>query len=538
MDLPADQRLLYRDLTAKLDAQGDEQQLIRFVGGVLHSLLRRKGDAEFLCAIQDSFTTGLAGRPWQDQLTLAREVIGLVVTKRPEVAVAWQTLNRQEPRPHQRRAADQGEAPAPTDLDDLPDFSLAPDEGDELPPVARPEELVAEYVAAVLERRLALFAAPVLRLPSPVYSHEQPFFLFSPRFSEIAQRFVSRVLLGLMRSDLDRVLYDHMDAALLADEGKLNAFLAERRPDLWAVIMARLGRFASDLRSAHSKLAAAHAGDDGTEFQVVDVPVSRPRVFHVLGVAFTLGNRTHVKPIKLRVNPSAKPDNDEMLALDVITKLRDMAARAGLELPESCDFAFLRMLLDFDATRYARDLADLQALAAHKDTPREAVLECLNKLDAVYPVELADALAITLFHHGGDGAFGFHELYDLALDWGRIAHRPFLLPEIARRPRDLAFQIRDCLRKRIDRNGMGLAVVMLFEVWRVMDRSRFRAELDAALTVFSAFPVAFAGDRDEKVFTEIGSVLFRTLSADPLDAAAAIETVLKLYTPVVERAKR
>ncbi|MBC7905891.1 MAG: hypothetical protein H7Y60_03975 [Rhodospirillaceae bacterium] len=538
MDLPADQRLLYRDLTAKLDAQADEAQLIRFMGGVLHSLLRRKGDAEFLKAVQDSFTTGLTGRSWHDQITLAREVIGLVVTKRPEVAVAWQTLNHQEPRPYQRRAADQGDASVASDLDDLPDFSLAPDETDEVVPGARPEELVADYVASVLERRLALFPAPVLRLPSPVYSHEQPFFLFSPQFFDLAQRFVSRVLLGLMRPDLDRVLYHHMDAALLADEDKLKAFLAERRPDLWAVVLARLGRLAGDLRSVQSKLAAGHAGDDDSEFQMVEVPVTQPRVFRVLGVAFTMGSRTDVKYMKVRVNPSSKPDNDEMLALDVITQLRDMAARVGLELPETCDFAFLRTLLDFDAARYANDLAEMQALAANKDTPRETLLARLNKLDEVYPAEMTDALALTLFYNGSDGAFGFAELYDLGLEWSRTAHRPFLLAEIARRPRDLAFQIRDCLRNRVDRNGMGLSVVMLFEVWRVMDRARFKAEMDAALTVFSAFPVAFAGDRDEKVFTEIGAVLFKTLSTEPLEAANTIETVIRLYTPVAERAKR
>jgi hypothetical protein len=329
-----------------------------------------------------------------------------------------------------------------------------------------------------------------------------------------------------------------MAEALLADENKLKAFLAERRPDLWAVIMARLGRLAADLRSAHVKLASGGDDGDGPEFQVVEVPVSRPRVFRVLGVAFTLGNRTDVKRMKVRVNHSSKPDNDEMLALDIITKLRDMAARAGLELPVLCDFAFLRTLLDLDATRYAKDMAELQALAAHKDTPRETVLERLNQLDTVYPAELADALVIALFLHGSDGAFGFHEFYDLTLGWSRMVPRPFLMAEIARRPRDLAFQIRDCLRKRTDRNGMGLSVVMLFEVWRVMDRERFRAELDAALTVFSAFPVAFAGDADEKVFTEIGSVLFQSLSTTPLDVANTIETVLKLYTPVVERSKR
>lgn len=539
MDLPDDQRLLYHDLTAKLAAQEGEQQLIRFMGVVLHSLLRRKGDAEFLRAVQDSFTTGLTGRPWPDQVALAREVIGLVITKRPEVALAWQTLNNEEPRPYQRRAADQDGMAAAADLDELPDFSLTPDE-DEVAetPGARPEELVAEIIAGVLDSQLALFAPPSLRWPSPAYSHEQPFFLLSPHFADLARRFVTRVLLGLMRSDLDRLLYSHVGGDLLTDDGKLKAFLDARKPDLWAVIMARLGRFASDLRSAEAKLAAAEGGGHGAEFQVVEVPVSSPRVFTVLGVAFTMGSRTDVKRTKVRVNPSTKPDSNEMLALDVITKLRDMAARAGLDLPAACNFTFLRTLLEFDAPHYAKNMAELQALASGKDASSDAVTARLNELERSYPADLADVLAITLFHYGADGAFGFPALYQLEQHWSRTAKRPFLLAEIGRRPRDLAFQIRDCLRRRTDRNGTGLAVVMLFEVWRVMDRSRFKAEMDAALTVFSAFPVAFAGDPDEKTFTEIGSTLFKALSAETMDVAATIETVLRLYTPVVERAKR
>jgi hypothetical protein len=86
----------------------------------------------------------------------------------------------------------------------------------------------------------------------------------------------------------------------------------------------------------------------------------------------------------------------------------------------------------------------------------------------------------------------------------------------------------------VDRNSLGLAVVMLFEVWRAMDRNRNAPALEAAATVFSAFPVAFAGDKAEKAFTEIGAVLFRTLTGQGLDAAHTIDDVLRLYTKVLE----
>ncbi len=534
MELPADQRLLYRDLVAKLDSQNGEAQLIHYMGGVLNSLLRRKGDAEFLCAVQDAFTTGLAGRPWAEQITLAREVIGLVITKRPEVALAWQTLHNEKPTPYQRRAADQEElAPVP-DLDDLPDFSLTPEEDELEPaptPVATPEEEIADYVAGVLERRLALFEAPAQRVPSPAYAHEQPFFLFSPQFAQVTRRFVARVLIPLVRTDLGRMVIDQLPPDALSNAEAQKAALAEKRPEIWTILLARLSHLAADLHAAEVKLAAAQNGPVGPEFQTVEVPVKTPRVLRVLGVAFTLGSRTETKRVKVRVNPSNHPTNEEMLALDVITKWRDMAAREGIDLPPACGFALLRTLLDLDPEAYKARAAELMALAVSQDTPREVIIEQMRQANATMPPDLADALAITLFYHGIDGAFGFQELFELAMEWGPT--RPFLPAEIARRPRDLAFQIRDCLRRRVDRNSLGLSIVMLFEVWRVLDRARCAAAMDAAITVFSAFPVAFAGDKDEKTFTEIGAVLHRTLSAETLDAANTIEDVLKLYGKVV-----
>lgn len=532
MDLPADQRLLYRDLVAKLDSLDGEPALIAFMAAALGSLLRRRGDAEFLRAVQDAFTTGLANRSWAEQLDLARQVIGLVITKRPEVALAWQTLHNEQPHPQARRAADQGAVPPVPELDDLPDFSLTPDQDEEVEAAASPgdfaraEELVAEDVSAVLARRLALFAVPEQRSPSPTYCHEQPFFLLAPQFGAVLTRFLRRAVLPLVRDELTRDVYAQVGPT--ADDDALKAALIDRRADIWTIIAAGLGRAARQQRSAEAKLLAVENGKGKTEYRTVEVPVSHPRVLTVLGVSFTLGHQTGVKTTRVPVK-AAPPDADEMAALDLLARLRDMAARSGLELPGACDLELVKTLFEFDAQRLAEELPGLIALVGNEDTPREVLFERIDAVFGDYPPALAEAIVITLFHHGNSGAFGFEELHSLAVRKAEAGPVPFLLAEIARRPRDLAFQIRDLLRARAPRNGTGLAVVMLFEVWRVMDRSRFGPALDAALTVFSAFSVAFAGDRDETLFSEIGVVLVRALGAETLDAAHTIETVLRLY---------
>ena len=161
------------------------------------------------------------------------------------------------------------------------------------------------------------------------------------------------------------------------------------------------------------------------------------------------------------------------------------------------------------------------------------MLDGIEAAVAGHPAAIADALAVTLFAHGVDGGFGFEELVRLAARWEGAAAHPFLAAEIIRRPRDLAFQVRDALRRRLDRNNMGMTVVMLFEVWRVLSSSPHQAALCSALTVFSAFPIAFAGDPAEAVFSDIGNVLSKGLTAPELDAAGAIEAVMRLYGTIV-----
>ena len=522
MQLPDDQRQLHDDLCAKLDHLHDQAALIRFMGGVLGSLLRRKGDAEFLRAVQDAFTDGLAGRPWPQQQELAREVIGMVIAKRPEVALAWQRVSGEEPHPLARRAVDVAAE------DDLPEISLEPESHPQEPFPAFQAAVVRD-LAGALARRLALFAPPPQRFPSPTYVHEQPFFLMAEGFVDVARHFLADVLLPLW-SDQLRDLHGRM-ADLDAD-----AAVAAARAELWDMVAERLGHLAGLSDTARQKLTAARAGlsSGGSDYRLVEVPVSRKRTLSVLGVTFSLGSSTEmaVRKVPVPAKGPERPSPDEMLALDLQTRLHDMAAAQGLDLPESTDLALMRDLLTFDAERLSHDLPGLLALVREADADAEAVLDGITAAAAGHPPIIADALAVTLFAHGMDGAFGFEELVRLAARWPADDH-PFLAAEIVRRPRDLAFQVRDALRRRLDRNNTGLAVVMLFEAWKVLAATAHRPALDAAVTVFSAFPIAFAGDPAETVFSDIGATLAKGLTAPTLDAAGVIEHVMRLYGSVV-----
>lgn len=557
MTQPLDQRLLYRDLCRKLADQAGPDQLIGFMGAVLCSLLRRKGDAEFLVQVQDAFTDGLGGLSWDEQVHLSREVIAMVIAKRPEIALAWQKLQGETAQFH-RRTTDQTEpsaAPAISSamVGDLPDLDLikedlaldvaqpdrpAPEPAYEF---AAAETLVADYVCSVLERRLGIFAAPETRFPSVAYCHEQPFFLFTPVFSMVTRRFVTNAVMKLCREPMERHVFRHIPAHVMADAGALDAVLTEKRPDLWKILIERLGKLAAHHRNAEAKLAAARASDrKGPEFQVVEMPVSRPRVFRALGVAFRLGSRTKLEKMRVRVRPSTDLDAHEMQALDLIARFGDMAAQAGLGLPGGCDFTFLRTLLEFDAKKYAQTVREFTALADHKETTRQYLLDRVKFVEETYANTLADALVILLFYGSGDDSFGFKTMYDICIgtaldDSARATQRPFLQAEIARRPRELAFQVREVLRRRYDEDTLRAAVRVLLEVWQTLSRSRFAGDMEAALTVFSAFPIAFAGDHDEHLFTAIGHMLHRALSTKEFDAEAVLTAVVDCYHPVAAK---
>lgn len=534
MTIPADQQLLYRDLCAKIGAIADEESLARAVGGILKSLLRRKGDGEFLSVVQDLATDGLVGRALDEQKALAAEVVRLVLDKRPEVAAAWQAHHALAADTPARRAAD-GMPPSPP----LPDLA-PPAQPMEPYAYAEVESLVGGFVADVLERRLRIFQVHSARFPTASFRHEQPFFLFDRRFARVTRRFVIEVLLPQCRPALQRRIYAQITPRQLVDAEHLKAFLAERRPEAWKILIERLTKWSGHHRAAEAKLAAAEAmGDDaGPEFAEVEVPVSIPRVFTVLGVTFALGQKASTRRMRVRVRATTEPTADELEALTHITRLRNIAAEQGLELPPACDFLFLRTLLEFDAKKYATAVKEFLALASHAETSRQYLFERLKFLDETYANTLSDALILMMFHEAAP--FGFKELYDIcigtALDKQAMANkRPFLQDEVGRRPRELAFQVREVLRRRYDEATLDEAVRMLLTVAATMAKNRFGHELQAAQGVFAAFPVAFAGDADEPVFSHIGHLLHRALSAAEIDVDATVAAVHEVYAPLAER---
>ncbi len=533
MTIPANQQLLYRDLCAKLEATADEEALARRLGEVLRSLLRRQGDAEFLSVVRDLAMESLAGRGLADQKALAAEVVRLVLDKRPEVAAAWQALHAPPAGVPARRAAD------------LAALGTAPAEAPAPPPAppyvhAETETLVAAYVADVLDRRLAIFRVGSARFPTPAFRHEQPFFLFDRRFARVARRFVTEVLVPRCRPALQRRVYEGIGPRLRMDPEGSAAVLAEKRPEAWRILIERLTKWAGHHRTAEAKLAAAaDLGDDaGPEFAEVDVPVSAPRVFAVLGVRFSLGQKTTTRRMRVRVRASTEPTADELEALTHITRLRNIAAEDGLELPPACDFLFLRTLLEFDARKYAQAVKELVALAGHEETGRAYLFERLKAVDETYANTLSDVLILIIFHEAE--RFGFKELYDIcigaALDREAMAgKRPFLQDEVGRRPRELAFQVREVLRRRYDEATLAAAVRMLMETCGTMAATRFQREIQAALGVLAAFPVAFAGDPDEPAFSHVGHILHRALAARHPHVEDSIAAVLDVYAPLAER---
>lgn len=535
MDLPPDQRLLHDDLLGRLAKVADEDALLRFMAEVLRTLLRRKGDAEFRVAVQDALFDGMLGRPFAAQRALAREVIGMVIAKRPEIALAWQALHP-EHIPFRRRQADaEPAAPAPVPV---PARSQAPAPAPAaIPPYefAASEALVAEYVVELLDRRLAVFTMPHSGFPSAAYCHERPFFLFTPEFARVARSFVSGPLMECCRMGLERRVYRHADPAALADDERRRAVLTAKRQELWKIITEKLAKLAAAQKNAEAKLARAEGGgkaDPG--YKVVEIPVTAPRVYRILGVEFTLGTQTTTRKTRVPVKSPTQLDIEEIEALDLIGQLRDMAAAEGIPLPAAADFQLLRSLLEFDVKRFTHAVKEYSALAGHHETTRKYLFDRLEQLDQAFNAALADIVVVMLFYEHADGRFGFAELYDVCVGTGRekgavVAKRPFVQSEVARRPRELAFQVREALRRRLDINTVENAVRLLLDCVEKTARARFRHEVDAALAVVSGFSLAFAGDANEPVFAAVGAILHDALSSAAIDRTSTLSRVCSVY---------
>lgn len=535
--LPADQQLLFQELSDKLDHLQGEEALAAFMGQVLRSLLRRRGDAEFLAATQESLANGLAGRTFEDQVHLAREVVGLVISVRPEIARAWQALHpvsvpvqTDEILPL-RRVTDAGPPPAPE-----PAGAAGPQDTR-----SEAEQVTAAFVHGIVARRFEVFRVPEPRFPCSAWNHEHPFFLLQPRFAEVVARFVADDLLEVCHGSLDAEVYRPLTPLLAGTAEVIGAFLADRQAEIWRLLLEKLSILAVQQRTAEAKLAAARVESErGPALKVVEVPVSRPRVLRVMGVAFTLGTQTTMRKTKVKVGAKTELTPLEMESLVVVTRLRDLAADAGLDLPPRFDFETLRTLLQFNIADYTRTVREVTAVVSNQDTSRRFLFEKLDEVEKALPPVLTDALVLMLFSQFSERAFSFQELYDVCLGTARgtqprADRHPFIMAAVESRPRELAGQIREVLRRRDEEVHLVQAMQMLFRVWRIMNKARFPAELQAAVGVLAAFPVVFSGDVDEGAFSDISHLLQHTLTAQKPDFEHCVKAVCEAYRPVLVR---
>jgi hypothetical protein len=534
MPMQDDNKQLYDSLIAKINIQVDEGALLRSMGQILRSLLRRKGDAEFRLAVQDAFTDGILGRPIAEQRRLAHQVVALVIEKRPEIARAWQDLyGTGESAGPQRRASDlPAPAPRPAVVAPPPPPPAAPYE------FASSEALVRDYVSGVLQQRLSLFQVKPAAFPSMAYCHEMPFFLFAPDFAPVLHAFVCGPLLEACRIGLERRVYRHAGRKVLADPAKRKAFLTDKRPEMWKIVIAKLSKLAAAQRNAEAKLALAaktsEKEGEEAQYKIVMMPVRQPKTYRIFGIAFALGSEMATKRVKMRVKSPTELEKNEEYALAMMNRFRDIAAAHGLDLPSAADFQFLRTLFEFDAKRYIQAQKEFDALAGQKSTTRTYMFERLAFVDKNYTNHLSDLLVLKLFYDHADGHFGFQEIYDIcvgtALSQSAVAsQRPFVQSEVARRPRELAFQLRECLRRRLPREQVLAAAGMLLQTWDIMAKIRFRDDLGAALTVLGAFPLAFAGDDCELPFTAIGDIVRKALVARTLEADKCLAKIDEIY---------
>ncbi len=527
--LPDDQRLLLDGLMVKLDGVGDPAALLRFMAEVLRTLLRRQGDAEFLATIQDAFTTGIAGLSWDEQKSLAREVIRVVIAKRPEIALAWQAMHAEAKTgtPVHRRAADVEAKPvvaAPEPAPAAPAYEFA-----------AAEARLGEYIADILLRRLALLRVKPPGPPSIAYSHTQPFFLFAATFPEILRDFVVGPLLQHCRLGFERRIYRHVEPILLTDADAWKAFMADKRDAVWKILISSLTKLAAAHKTGEAKvLAASVEGPGEAEYKMVEIPVTRPRLYAILGVQFSLGEVTSMKQVRVKVPSPHLLEPSEHQALDLVAQLQHAASHVGLNLPASVDFQFLRTLLDFNVRLFMQSRDELMGLAGHAETSAKFLTDRFKAVDETLSHVLADILAMMLFTQHGDDRFGLAEFYGICVGASRdktaLNHtRPFATHELKRRPRELAFQLREALRRRLHVDVVLAAVDMLIVCWQVMGKNRFNTELDAGLAVIGAFPMIFAGDPEEASFVAIGQMVRDVLTSEIPERSACLMQISQAY---------
>ncbi|OAN52297.1 hypothetical protein A6A04_00975 [Paramagnetospirillum marisnigri] len=536
--LPQDQNLLLDDLLAKLERISDLPGMLHYMAEVLHALLRRQSDVTFLATIQDAFAAGLAGLTWNEQKSLAAEVIRVVIEKRPEIAKAWHAaeearlaaLEAEEQAP-KRRESDLVPAPLPMSLhlgsvDDGPyDFAAA-------------EERIAAHLGELVDRRLALMMVPPPQIPSVAYCHSQPFFLFDTRLGAVLKAFVKGPLLSRCRVSLERRVYVKVDQSVLTNPERAKAFWTEMRSHVWKAVDSRLEKLAQHQKSGESKLAAQQRGEGfHSEIKVVEKEVVRPKSYNIMGVSFSLGKETTTKKVKVTLPPANQLNKEEEEALAMIAELRDKASQSGVELPPAADFQFLRTLLDFNTRLFTQSRDELLGLAGHGETTTRFLRERLHQTEKNFNNLLVDILVMMMFTRHGEMKFGLSEFYAACVGAARDkssinAKRPFIPAELARRPTQLAIQLREALRRRLHVDVVLAAAERYLDCHKIMGKKLYGAELAESRALIEAFPMVFAGNSEEATFVQVGQHILDMLDGVTPELSICLVQIGRTYDRV------
>ncbi|MBY0432090.1 MAG: hypothetical protein K2Q10_12885, partial [Rhodospirillales bacterium] len=333
------------------------------------------------------------------------------------------------------------------------------------------------------------------------------------------------------RQVLETHLYKIAKRRKLADAEARHAFLQEHRPLIWKILGEKLGKLAGLHKNAQAQLAKqAATADQPPQFKIVQIPVTVPKVYKVLGVTFHLGTEVKMRKTKVQVTQGLEPAESEAHLL--YTRFNELCRAEGVTLPDGADFQFLKCLLEFDANKFSKFHKEYKALADHPETTPRYLNERLKYLDTALNNYLSDVLSLMLFY---DGCFHFDlkMLYETCIGASlnksaQATKRPFIQSEVRRRPLELAWQVREAMRQTLDAETIAAATRFLFMMHDMMNKARFKAELEQSISILEALPVDCADDPHAKAFAEAIVPLARHLRGQDKDAQTAINRMIEV----------
>jgi hypothetical protein len=482
----------------------------------------------------------VAGTSIDKQRAIAKDVLRTVVELRPEIATAWMQFQK-----HQTGSeAPVGVDPQPWSGPERRHIEAAQLQRRAEPHVdlaaLDPEGLTAHFIAEQVNRRLALFHIGRPSIPNLAYYHDHPFFLFDRNFHQVLAKFLSEVLSPLCRPVLQRVIYRELATKNTLPLDARLGLLSSRQADIMKALCQRLGALGQLYRSALDIIAKSQSEDGMPTWKEVLVPLSRPRSLSVLGIKIPLGTVMSTRTIRVRTDGGRDLTPDEVEALTLFTQLQDMAANDGVDMPEACDFQFIRLLLEFDIPKFSAAIKELSALATHSMTNEEFLLSRVMRAENFWPVALADLLMLILFMDASEQGFGIANLQHFCIgtstDPATLAQRrPFLYWELSRRPRELALQIREVMEKKLPVNTLDASIRRLFTTWKSLSHTIFAPSFEVALGVLATVPIVFTGHPDEQAFTAIAERLRASLSDASPDYESAVLAATTMYSQVLKR---